>query len=73
MEEFVECGDSSQHGSENGDKSPHPTLGRLNNDQGINTLNKLRRKLKHIFYTVYLHPTGLGNLPCVTTKNFCAR
>jgi len=32
--EFVECGDSSPHGSESGDKSPHSTFGGLNDDQG---------------------------------------
>jgi len=26
MGEFVECGDSSPHGSESGDKSPHSTF-----------------------------------------------
>jgi len=34
MGEFVECGDSSPHGSESGDESPHSTLGGLNDDQG---------------------------------------
>ena len=34
MGEFVECGDSSPHGSESGDKSPHSTFGGLNDDQG---------------------------------------
>jgi len=34
MFEFVECGDLSPHGSESGDKSPHSTLGGLNDDQG---------------------------------------
>ena len=33
--EFVECGDSSPHGSESGDKSPHSTFGGLNDDQGF--------------------------------------
>jgi len=31
--EFVECGDSSPHGSE-GDESPHSIFGGLNDDQG---------------------------------------
>jgi len=34
MGEFVECGDSSPHGSESGDKSPHSTFVGLNDDQG---------------------------------------
>jgi len=34
MGEFVECGDSSPHGSESGDKSPHFRFGGLNDDQG---------------------------------------
>ena len=39
MGEFVECGDSSPHGSENGDESPHSTLGGLFDDQGHYFLN----------------------------------
>jgi len=35
---FVECGDSSPHGSESGDESPHSTLGGLNDDQGRATI-----------------------------------
>gem|GEM_PF-3480617 len=31
---FVECGDSSPHGSESGDESPHSTTGGLSDDQG---------------------------------------
>ena len=38
MGEFVECGDSSPHGSESGDESPHSTLGGLNDDQGPSLL-----------------------------------
>jgi len=38
MGEFVECGDSSLHGSESGDKSPHSKFGGLNDDQGRKTL-----------------------------------
>ena len=34
MREFVECGESSPHGSESGDEPPHSTLGGLNDDQG---------------------------------------
>ena len=34
MVEFLECGDSSPHGSESGDESPRPTFGGLNDDQG---------------------------------------
>jgi len=33
MDEFVECGDSSPHGSESGDESPHSSFGGLNDDQ----------------------------------------
>ena len=36
MGEFVECGDTSPHGSESGDESPHSPLGGLNDDQGPN-------------------------------------
>gem|GEM_PF-6109812 len=35
MGEFVECADSSPHGSESDDESPHSTLGGLNDDQGL--------------------------------------
>ena len=30
--EFAECSDSSPHGSESGDGSPHSTFGGLNDD-----------------------------------------
>ena len=34
MGEFVECGDMLPHSSESGDKSPHSTFSRLNDDRG---------------------------------------
>ena len=42
--ELVECGDSSLHGSESGDKSPHSTFGGLNDDQGRNGLGSAHRR-----------------------------
>ena len=35
MGDFVECSDSSPHGSESGNESKHSTFGGLNDDQGL--------------------------------------